>query len=325
MALYEIQNLRFDYGERFRLAIDDFRLDQGEKLAVVGRNGSGKTTLLRVLAFLERPSLRERFRYRGREVVPGKGGRKGIGLLRQHPWIFRGSVAGNLAYSLKVRGLPAREIRSRVGTMCDRLVLSALAKAPARSLSGGEQKRLALGRVLVAEPEVLLLDEPMAHLDRHSQEIIEEVLAASEATLLFTTHDLRLATRLSGRTLTLKNGRISRELPENILTGVCKRETLTTRRGLEIHLPHPAPGPSVMVMVNSRAIVLSLEPLRSSMRNIFPGRIESIEAQGENVWLEIDCGETLTAFISRRSYRELALNLHHPVFVSFKAASVQIL
>ncbi|MFH1278907.1 MAG: ABC transporter ATP-binding protein [Candidatus Eisenbacteria bacterium] len=325
MALYEIRALRFNYGDRFRLAIDDFRLDRGEKLAVIGRNGSGKTTLLRILALLERPASWECFRYRGRDAMPGRTSRAGIGLLRQQPWIFRGSVAANLAYSLRVRHVPRREIQRRAVEMGERLGLSALAKAPARSLSGGEQKRLALGRVLVAEPEVLLLDEPMAHLDQHSQEIIEEVLAASKTTLLIVTHDLRLASRFPGRTLVLKDGKISRGQPENILTGKFDGETLTTRRGFRIHTAH-APARSIAtVTINPRAVVISLEPLRSSMRNVFPGRIEVIEMRGENVWLEIDCGETFVAFISRKSYEDLGLSLRRPVLVSFKAASVQVL
>lgn len=325
MALFEIRGLRFDYGDRFRLAIDEFRLEEGEKLAVVGGNGSGKSTFLRLLAFLERPASWECFRYRGREIVPGRTARNGIGLLRQHPWIFRGSVDDNLAYSLRVRHLPGREIRTSVAAMAERLGLSSLAKAPARSLSGGEQKRLALGRLLVAGPEVLLLDEPMAHLDQRSRDVLEEVLAASEATVLFATHDHRFASRLSDRILTLEEGRIARGFSENVLTGTCEGGILTTPRGLHIHVAELLDRPRATVTVDPRAVVISLEPLRSSMRNVLPGRIESIETHGENVRLEIDCGEALAAFVSRRSYEDLGLNLGRAVYVSFKAATARVL
>lgn len=325
MKLYDVEALRFDYPGRFRLEIDELGLEEGERLAVVGRNGSGKTTLLRLLAFLERPRSWNRFRYRGREVRPGWTPRRGLGFLRQQPWIFRGSVNDNLAYGLQVRGVPRREIDSRVGAMCERLRLTGLRDAPARSLSGGEQKRVALGRLLVTEPEVLLLDEPTAHLDRISREITEEILTESRAALLATTHDLPLALRLSRRVLTLEGGRVCSQTPVNLLEGRCAGDVLTTRGGLAVRLPRWLETGRAVAAVDPQAIVLSLDPLPSSMRNVFAGTIVSARVQGENMWVEIDAGEVLTAVISRASYARLELNLGREVIASFKANAVQAL
>jgi molybdopterin-binding protein len=322
VGLYEIEDLRFRYPGRFRLEIDEFHLAAGEKVSIIGRNGSGKTTLLRLLAFLERPQFCSRFVYRGRAVRNGSADRANMGFLKQQPWIFNNSVADNLAFSLKVRRAGQGGIRAGVEAMAERVGLRGQLKAPARSLSGGEQKRLALGRVLIAEPDLLLLDEPMAHLDGNSQEIIEALLRSCSAAMLFTTHDLRLASSLADRTCTLKEGRISAELPVNIFEGGFEEGVFVSRGGLRIEVMHPPETASTRAAIDPQAIVISPRPLQSSMRNCFPGSIESVQADKDRVWLEIDAGERFTAIVSRRSYEEIGLNLHSMVFISFKSAAV---
>lgn len=278
-----------------------------------------------MLALLERPALWERFRYADRDVVPGRTPRDGIGFLRQEPWIFDGTVAQNLAFGLRVRRRSADDIARRLSAIGERLGLTHYMRAPARCLSGGEQKRLSLGRILVTEPMVLLLDEPMAHLDRITQDAIESVLEERNAAVVFTTHDLHLARRLGDRILSLERGRLTDELPENTFEGVCLDGLLTTRRGLSIRLPAEVTAAALAVAVDPRSIVISLEPLRSSIRNAYRGRITAAHEQGANVWLEIDAGETFTSVVSRESYRELGLNIHSEVIVHFKANAVRLL
>ncbi|MCK4304687.1 MAG: ATP-binding cassette domain-containing protein [Candidatus Eisenbacteria sp.] len=388
MKLYELENLIFTRSGRFTLEIDDFSLSRGEKVAIVGQNGAGKTTLLRLLAFLEEPSSFTRLMYNGCAYSAGKPDRNGLGFLKQKPYLFSGTVTQNLEYPLKVRGQPRSEVRRRVHSMLELLDILPLAEASARKLSGGEQKRLALGRVLISEPELLLLDEPVAHLDSPSRAIVERILAQARTTLLLTTHDLHFAHRIAHRVLNLKAGRISPTLPENILEGRREGNLLVTPGGLQIHLPpdmqlqggqplhneflnvdslhagvsqagshhagvsqadsrhagvpradsHHAEAPhassntpcvdereTLTVMLDPRSLVLSLEPLSSSMRNHFRGRVCSIREQGNNVWLEVDCGETLTIIISQESYAELGINLNLEVVVSFKANAVEVL
>ncbi len=329
MKLYDLENVRLQCSDRFTLAIDAFTLAPGERVAIVGRNGSGKTTLLRLLAFLETPSAWDRFTYRDRPYAPGRMNRNGLGFLRQQPYLFRGNVAQNLAYPLKFKGVSRREIASRVEAMLAMIDLAPLADDAARRLSGGEQKRLALGRVLIGEPQLLLLDEPIAHLDGHSRAVIERLLHGNGIPLLVTTHDLHFAHRVADRVLNLTAGRISPSLPENVLSGRRTGGVLTTGAGLEIHLPPETAmqngNENLMVMLDPRSLVISPEPLTSSMRNCFRGRVCSIREQGGNVWLEIDCGERLTAIVSRASYEELALNLNREVAVSFKANAVEVL
>jgi ABC-type Fe3+/spermidine/putrescine transport system ATPase subunit len=338
--MYEISGLRFEHPRRshsgngrFQLKLDAFRLDPDEKLAVVGANGSGKTTLLRILAFLDKPTSCEHFLYRGREVSPGSSPfrngadtrRRGIGLLRQHPWLFHGSVTDNLSYPLKVRRCSAGEIASRVGQMCEKLHLSAHALANPRALSGGEQKRVALGRVLIAEPEVLLLDEPMAHLDRTSRNIIEEIIAGMGTCVVFTTHDLHLAIRLSDRTLTLTEGRFCPDLLENLIEGTSDDGTFITHRGLGISLPADHPQRVQLISVGPEAICISPAPAPKDTPNAFPGRIICVRSEGSTVWLEVDAGEKFTIAMSRSSYEESKLNIHMDVIVQFAPDAVHVM
>jgi energy-coupling factor transporter ATP-binding protein EcfA2 len=245
-----------------------------------------------------------------------------MGFLKQQPWIFNSSVADNLAFSLKVRRSGRRVIRGRVEETAARIGLGAQLEAPARSLSGGERKRLALGRVLIAEPDLLLLDEPMAHLDGSSQEIIEDLLQNCSAAILFTTHDLRLASRLADRTCTLKDGRISRELPANILEGRYADGIFVSRGGLKIEATQPPQMERAHLALDPRAIVVSQQPPQSGLRNCYPGRIESIQADRDWVWLEVESGERITAIVSRGFYEEAGFNLHSMVFISFKPAAI---
>ncbi len=327
MKLFEIEQLTLRRGDRFALQIDSLKLDAAEKVAIVGQNGSGKTTLLRVLAMLEPPDECVSFRFRNRNAEGTQLSRDGMGFLRQQPYMFSGTVAQNVAYPLRLRRVGRDEIARRVQAQLEQVDLTPLADASARRLSGGEQKRLALARVLVAEPTLLLLDEPAAHLDRSSRRVIEEVLRTTSATLLMTTHDLHLAHRLCTRVLTLQNGTITPSLPENILTGRSVNGHIVTAGGIEISLPpaFEAETDTVSVLIDPRNMVLSRELLPSSMRNHFRGRVTSVREEGHNVWVEVDCGERLTAIISKASYQELDINLHRGVVVSFKANAVEVL
>jgi tungstate transport system ATP-binding protein len=321
--LIEVEGLRFSYSEAFTLVIDSFTLRAGARVAIVGRNGSGKTTWLRILAGLQAPDACRRF---------DRAPRVHIGFLRQHPYLFSGTVAQNLAYPLKLRRRPGDEIEARIAAMLEQIDLAPLSGRRCDGLSGGERKRLALGRALIAEPDVLFLDEPDAHLDRGSRRVIEEMLDRPGRTILFTTHDLRFAHRLGEEILHLRDGRLSQGSPENVLTctvdqtGPAPGTRAVTPAGLSIALGRPAPRGSIKLAIDPANLVLSREPLDSSMLNQFRGRIMSAHDANGNVWLDIDLGgETWTALISRDSYERLGFNIGSAVVVSFKANAVEIL
>jgi tungstate transport system ATP-binding protein len=330
VKLYELRDLVLRRSARFTLHISEFSLERGEKVAIVGPNGSGKTTLLRLLSLLEKPDSCAVFSYVGRPDSDDVD-RNGMGFLQQQPYLFRGTVAQNLAYPLKVRQLSTADVKRCVEATLATMELEHLAHERARELSGGEQKRLALGRVLIADPDVLLLDEPTSHLDARSQSVIEAFLKETSKTILLATHNLPFALRVTDRVLHLREGRVTSSLPENIFEGFRNGDIVAIANGMRIGLPPDAALPiqkgetPVTIAIDPKNIALSLESPSTAPQNQYRGRISALRGQGDDVWLKVDCGVHLTAIISRASYEELGVNLHQEVFVSFGPEDVEIL
>ncbi|HEY2593660.1 MAG TPA: ATP-binding cassette domain-containing protein [Chloroflexota bacterium] len=180
----------------------------GDVVAVVGANGSGKTTLLRLLHGVVAHSGR-------REVAPGAGVQA---MVFQRPFLLRLTVWNNLRIALWLarRRMSKDERHARAAAALRRVGLASLRDRPARSLSGGEQQRLALARAWAVGPRILFLDEPTANLDPSAKKEVESLLAGFAAegmTLVMSTHNLGQAKRLATRVVYMDSGRIDTDLP----------------------------------------------------------------------------------------------------------------
>ncbi|MBI5302019.1 MAG: ATP-binding cassette domain-containing protein [Chloroflexi bacterium] len=209
-AIYQIEQLRKEYGGRAVIDLEQLEIHAGEIFALVGPSGAGKSTLLRLLNFLETPTSGQLI-YRGQARngdVP-LAVRREITTVFQRPALLHGSVRENIAYGLRLRGEHAN---GRVSELLDAIGLSALAHAPATKLSGGEMQRVALARALVIEPRVLLLDEPTANLDPYNVGLIEEIVRehnrARGTTVVVVTHNVFQAKRLAQRVGLMLGGRL---------------------------------------------------------------------------------------------------------------------
>jgi len=196
----------------FRLAVENLVLPAGGIYGFAGPNGSGKTTLLETLGLLAAPDAGE-IEILGRKAAPGtipREARLAIAFVMQKPYLFRGTVAGNVAYGLAARRVPAKARESRVRAAMEIMGLTPLAGADARLLSGGESQRVAIARALALEAPVLVLDEPEAHLDEEYRRRLEEEIAGlrGRTTVLFSTHDPSTAGRVCDRVFGLENGSI---------------------------------------------------------------------------------------------------------------------
>lgn len=201
------------YGERAILACDELSLYPGEIVHLTGRNGAGKTTLLKIIAGLERPD-RAQIAFgvrRGpwhREV---RNLRRRVVYLHQRPFMFDASVTANLTYGLRAAGLARTEFVSQIAEALQRMDLAHLAERNARTLSGGEQQRLALARAWVLHPQVLLLDEPTANMDAEFREqtwALLRSMANRRLCMVITNHETNGPALDRCRRLHLDHGRL---------------------------------------------------------------------------------------------------------------------
>ena len=207
-----IQDVSFEIGG-IRLIKDlNCTLEAGPRTMILGANGAGKSLFLRLCHGLIRPTT-------GRVLWQGAKGRDPAdaqAMVFQRPVMLRRSVAANVDYALKLRGMAAAERRAAVEDALGHTGLRRLADNPARVLSVGEQQKLALARAWALQPEVLFLDEPTASLDPAATHAVEQIINAIDAAgtrIVMTTHDLGQARRLGDEVMFLNLGRLLEKTP----------------------------------------------------------------------------------------------------------------
>jgi thiamine transport system ATP-binding protein len=210
MLRVENVTVRFDG----KAALDGVTLyvGQGEVVTVLGPSGSGKSTLLRVIAGLQR-SDSGRVLLDGEDLASVPPYRRGIGLVFQdHALFHHRDVWGNVAFGLRMRGDPSRDIERQVRALLDLVGLGGYERRSVATLSGGEQQRVALARALAREPRVLLLDEPLGSLDRRLRdrllEDLDQLFDELGVTALYVTHDQAEAFALGDRVAVMRAGRV---------------------------------------------------------------------------------------------------------------------
>ncbi len=324
-----------DRGAHFKLAIGQLSFAAGAIHAVVGPNGSGKTSLLRLVGLLDSPTG-GRIEFAGEAAQVGRGDatrqRRRMGFVMQDPYMLRGTVLDNVAYGLKLRGVGRAEARERVGACLARLGLEGFEARKAGALSGGEAKRVALARALVLEPEVLLLDEPTANVDRGQVRRVEDEIRRAQqergATVILTTHDLDQARRLTDSITSLVSGRIVPAPPDNVFH--C--DVVLDERGASATLPN---GPTIALVADAAGpahlaihpsdIILSREPFDSSARNCLPARVARVTHDHGGVRVDADAGVVFHVQITPASCEEMGIRPGAEVYLTFKASSVHVL
>ena len=212
-AAVEVRNVEKRFGSGPPAVRDaSFSLARGRFLTILGPSGSGKTTLLRLIAGFDTPTAGEII-VGGKRVDEVAPHRRSIGMVFQRLALFpHMSVAGNVAFALKMRRFDPVTIARRVESMLEMVRLGGFGERRIQELSGGQQQRVAIARALVFEPELLLLDEPLAALDRKLREEMQlefrRIQKELGVTTINVTHDQREALVVSDEIIVMEGGEI---------------------------------------------------------------------------------------------------------------------
>lgn len=323
-----------------------------ETLAIMGPNGAGKSTILQILAGLVKPdaghaTLGDRLLFRvghhGTWLPPHE---RGIGLLAQQPLLFPHlTVIDNVAFGPRSTGASKAAASASAHEWLREVDAEDFAARKPAELSGGQAQRVALARALATDPELLLLDEPMAALDVNSapflRSLLKRVLATRRAIIV--THDILDALMLADRVIVIEDGRIVEDGPTatvlthprsafaaslaglNILNGTLTADSVITSDGVTV-TGRPAGdwGPAQGEMAGLAAfppssVSVFLTQPQGSPRNVFPVRVEALEPQGGHIRVRAGL---LAADVSPAAIAELEIVPGSEVFFVVKAAEV---
>ncbi len=214
--IYRLEGVSFFYGSSPAVKNMSFRVERGERIAIIGANGSGKSTLLKILDCLIPPSagiisfLGERLAGDDLKGGLGRRFRESVSFVFAEPdvQLFSPTVFDELAFGPLQLGLSGDEVKTRVEELLDFLGISGLKDRPPYALSSGEKKKVAIASVLAVNPDVLLLDEPTNGLDPRSQVWLYELIEGLKnlKTFIIATHDLSMVEDLAERAIVLDEG-----------------------------------------------------------------------------------------------------------------------
>ena len=343
---------------RVQLGRGDFSLDlsldaaDGDTIGLLGPNGSGKSTTLRCLAGLDAPQT-GRIDIAGVTVVDTTRGidlppeQRSVGFVFQDYLLFpHMSVLDNVAFGLRARGEARQSAERRAREWLDRLEIGDLASRKPGRLSGGQAQRVALARALVIEPDLLLLDEPLAALDAGTRASVRSLLrrhlADFHGAVVMVTHDPMDAMVLADRVVVLEDGHavqagtpgdvarrpesayVAQLVGVNMLRGHAHDGVVDLDSGGEIRIANVAISGPVIVALRPEAISVHLQHPEGSARNVWQSRVSSLEARGDLVRLEVEGPPALTAVITPAAVADLGLHEGARVWLSAKATDLDV-
>jgi len=325
----------------------------GEVVAVLGPNGAGKSTALRALAGLLRITD-GRIAIAGVTMADDEIHRppyeRPIGVVFQDYLLFPHlSVLDNVAFGPRTRGHSRHAARRIAAQWLARMAIAELASAKPRAISGGQAQRVALARALATDPELLLLDEPLAALDARTRLIVRTELrrhlANYTGAAVVVTHDPTDASVLADRLVVIESGHVvqagspaevarrpqtdyvARLVGLNLLRGVASGHLVRLAGGGTVQLAQSATGPAY-VAFSPAAVALFARRPEGSPRNVWLGRVSSLEPHGVGVRVEIagapDTNSSILAEITPAAVVDLGIVPGSSMWVAVKASDIDI-
>ena len=336
----------------------DLALDDGEVLAVLGPNGVGKSTLLQMIAGLLRPD-QGRIELGGTVVTDTSSGvfvpahARGVAMLSQQALLFpHMSAAANVAYAPRCKGQTRSAARATAQRWLEAVGAEDLADRRPAQLSGGQAQRVAVARALAAEPQVLLLDEPMSALDVTAapalRRLLREILRGKRRTAIIVTHDLLDALAIADKVVVFERGRVVESGPVrtvlasprsdfaariagvNLIPGaVTDPGTIRTAWGTDISgIGDVDLGDAAVALFRPSAVAVHLDSPHASPRNVIAVTIAEIDIHGTAVRIrgadQPDGSTGLAADITAASAADLDLAPGRTVYFVVKAQEVEL-
>jgi iron(III) transport system ATP-binding protein len=214
----QLKNIRKTFKETVAVDSVNFDIYNGELIAILGPSGCGKSTLLQLIAGLEKPNkgeiiINDKVVYSDSSGIFVPANKRKVGLVFQNYALWpHYNVFDNIAYPLKIEKKKKEYIKEHVEEVIKIVKLQGMKDRYPNMLSGGEQQRVALARALIMKPEVLLLDEPLSHLDaKLSEEMQKEIKSINEKTgitMIYVTHNQKEAMQIADRIAVMNEGNI---------------------------------------------------------------------------------------------------------------------
>ena len=330
-----VRDLEYAYSRNFRLQVPHLAVHRGQSLGISGPNGCGKSTLLRLLAFLETP------RAGSIELVPAAGGdtkrlHHRVTLLLQDHYLLKRSVFENVAYGLRIRG-DRENLRDRVfrALQDSGLPPEQFAGRKWYELSGGEARRVSLASRLILKPEALLLDEPVANIDRESALLVKDIINTlkerDNMTLIISSHDQTWLGSVTDSIIQMRDGKITGFLYENTLRGPWQPDidglwSMEVPGNGRIIAPQPPSPGSQGILDPAHIIIATMEQAGMSAQNMLRGTVASMEQvrDSDTISVKVKTGAmTFTCSVTRHAAENLQIIPGKTVWLIFKASSIR--